>query len=375
MKSLLLAGGLMAAALSGATAETYRASNYNTDNEASSQVMKWFAEEIAKATNGEIAFEVFTGGSLLPAKTSLQGIGDGVAQMGFQISVLTPSDLPLTNSISGYGFVLPIPTAIGAAYADWVMHDPAANAEFTSHNVIPVGGFSTPTYPIICNTSKPVTELEQLKGLKIRFPGGLITKLAKDLGAVPVTMPAPEIYQALQTGQIDCAGILAAFLNLDSTLDEVSKSVTLLGWSPAFYSPIQIYNADFWKGLTTEQRAAIIKLVARAHAKLQVRLNSDNQKALDTTRGKGHPIVEPGESIKKAVADWIAAGVGDMASVAKDTYGVQDPQALFASFDPYVKKWENLIANVKDQASEEELYALFAEHLYKDIDPATYGIK
>jgi len=132
------------------------------------------------------------------------------------------------NSLAGFGFVEPDPVTIGAAVADWLMHDPAAQKEWLDHNVVAFGGFSTPSYPIICNTAEPVTSLKQLKGLKIRWPGGVNAKLTEDLGGVPVNIPGAEIYQALQTGQIDCAGVPATWLNIDNSLDEVSKSTTLV---------------------------------------------------------------------------------------------------------------------------------------------------
>ena len=87
--------------------------------------------------------------------------------------------------------------------------------------------------------------------------------------------------------------------------------MTLLGWEGSFNSPLQLFNKDFWQSLTDDQRAEIIKLAARAHAKAQIDFNSSNQKALDTTASKGHPVVEPNESIQNAVQEWIDNGLGD----------------------------------------------------------------
>ena len=374
IKALLLAGGVGLMAATSVAAESYRMAHFQPEGETTVRTAKWFAEALNEATNGEIAFELFSGGVLLPAKSSLQGIGDGVAQEGFHTSGYTPSELPLSNALSGSGYIVSDPTALGAAYADWVANDPEGQAEFAEHNVVPFGGFSTPGYPAICNTSEPITELDQLQGLKIRFPGGLTSKLAQDLGVIPVNIPATEIYQALQTGQIDCAGILAAWLNIDNSLDEVSKSVTLLGWEGSFNSPLQLFNKDFWQSLTDDQRAEIIKLAARAHAKAQIDFNSSNQKALDTTASKGHPVVEPDESIQNAVQEWIDNGLGDRAAVARDAYGVEDPEALFASFEPYIEKWRELISNMDDPLDEDELTQVFYDNLYGELDPAEYGM-
>lgn len=375
-KTLLLTGGLGLAMASGAAAETYRYSTWLPESESTSTVgREFFVPEVAKRSNGEIEFEMFSGGALMPAKSHLTGTGDGVAQLGFHTSGYTPSDLPIANAVSGFGFVEPDPTTIGFAWADFMMHDPAANAEYQNHNVVPLGGFSTPTYPILCKDETPIVTLDDIKGKKLRFPGGLTANLAEYVGAVPVNIPAPEIYQALQTGQIDCAGIVPLWLNIDNTLDEVVKSVTLLEWTGSFNSPIHLYNKDWWQGLRTDQRQLLIDLAGEATAKIQVRFTVLTDKAYnDAKANKGVVIVEPDASIQNKVQEWKDNGYGGMADIAKNTYGIQDPEALFASFQPYIDKWRGLLEGV-DRADEAKLAALVKEHLVGDIDPDVYGMK
>jgi TRAP-type C4-dicarboxylate transport system substrate-binding protein len=64
-------------------------------------------------------------------------------------------------------------------------------------------------------TTKPVKSLADLKGMKIRTPGGLQTSYIKALGAEPVFMPLGDVYLALETGTIDglvtCPPLVLAF--------------------------------------------------------------------------------------------------------------------------------------------------------------------
>ena len=46
--------------------------------------------------------------------------------------------------------------------------------------------------------------MEDLKGLKVRSPGS-VAGMIKALGATPVSMPMPEVYQALQKGVVEGA--------------------------------------------------------------------------------------------------------------------------------------------------------------------------
>ncbi|WP_417210529.1 C4-dicarboxylate TRAP transporter substrate-binding protein [Antarctobacter sp.] len=373
MTALPLMAALAVSVASGATAETYRFSMWSSDNEGTVIANRQFAEDLAEATDGEITFDFFSGGSIMPPKAHLQGVADGVAHAGQVTSGYTPNEVPLTNSLSGFGFIEPNPTAIGAAFADWVMNDPAALKEWTDKNLVPLGGFSTSTYPLICNTSEPITEVDQLKGLKVRAYGQIGT-LVQDLGGVPVSIPSSEAYQALQTGALDCAALPVSFLTIDNKLVEISKFTTMTEWSPAYTSPQLTLNKDFWQGLTDEQRATILELSARTHARAQIYYNEAAERSIREAQELGHQVVEPGESLKKGLQDWIDAGVGNMAGVATNTYGVQDPEALFASFMPYVEKWGALVRGMENPNDEDALTKLFLDNMYNNIDPATFAM-
>lgn len=374
LKSLIAAASLTVMTAGVTSAETYRLANPLPESDGTSEILRWFAAEIAKETNDEIQFDVSTGAALVPPKASLQATGDGVIQVSFHTSSYTPSELPVANALAGYSFIEGEPAVIAAAWADFAMHEPVQRDEFFNRNVVPMGGFSTPLTPIICNTSAPITELSQFKGLKVRSLG-LTGALVQNLGGVAVNISANEIYQALQTGQVDCAAIFAAWLNIDNKLEEVSKHVTMMDFGGSFNSPMQLYNRDFWTGLTVEQRATVLKVAARAMAKLQLRYYINNDKALALAQEYGLTIDKPGQSIADAMNQWVRDGVGDMAGVAKNTYRIQDPETLLASFQPYVDKWRGLIAGMSDLNNEDELTQVLYDNLFGTLDPASYGVK
>ncbi len=374
LTSMLMAGGFTAALATTAMAESYRLTTYAPPNEAASIHQTWLADTLREKTNGAIDFEIFYASTLVPAKEQMKAIGNGVAHAGFQAMGYIPSDAPLNNALTAYGFIETNPTAIAMAFADWSMHDAGALSQYDKAGVVPFGGFSTPTYPFICNTDEPITSLEQFQGLKVRFPGGANAKLTQDLGGVPVNIPGTEIYQALQTGAIDCAGILAAWLNIDNSLEEVSKSVTLANWTGSYNSPFHLANKSFWQGLTDEQRALYMETTARGTAKMQIFFNENDIKAIEMAKANGHAIVEPDAEFKAAVQAWVDNGVGDMAGVARDTYGIDDPEAFFATFDPYVEKWGKLVRAMDNVNDEDALTQLILDNMMNDLDPAVYGM-
>ncbi|GAH76189.1 unnamed protein product, partial [marine sediment metagenome] len=50
---------------------------------------------------------------------------------------------------------------------------------------------------------KPVYKLEDIKGLQLRSPGGVVTRVVKSWGGTPVSMPMSEAYIALEKGIVD----------------------------------------------------------------------------------------------------------------------------------------------------------------------------
>ncbi|ODS71321.1 MAG: C4-dicarboxylate ABC transporter [Acidovorax sp. SCN 68-22] len=57
--------------------------------------------------------------------------------------------------------------------------------------------------PGLVHTLKPVTKLEDLKGMRIRGGSRVINIMLEQIGAVPVGMPVPQVTEALSKGVID----------------------------------------------------------------------------------------------------------------------------------------------------------------------------
>lgn len=373
-RTLTVATAIGMALTGAATAQDYRMATFDPPNGGAATQQAYIAQQMAERTNGEISFEVFYASSLVPPNRHMQAIGSGVAHAGFHSASYTPSELRLSNAMTGFGFIERDPTVIGMAFADWTMNDPEARAQYTDEGILPFGGFSTPTYPLICNTAQPITSPAQFEGLKVRFPGGSNAALTQHLGGVAVNIPGNELYQALQTGTIDCAGILAGYLNIDNNLQEVAQSVTLTNWSGSFNSPIHLVNLNFWRGLTNEQRQIYFEVTARATAQMQTTYNINDELALNTAREFGLEIVEPDAELQAAVDAWVEDGVGDMAGIASSVHGIEDPEAFFASFQPYLDEWRGLIDGMENVNDVDALTQVILDNMYSGLDPAMYGM-
>jgi TRAP-type C4-dicarboxylate transport system substrate-binding protein len=106
-------------------------------------------------------------------------------------------------------------------------------------------------------TKKPVAKMDDLKGLKLRTPGGHQTNYVKALGGEPVFMPPGDVYMAIETGTIDgivtCPPVVLAF-----KLHEVAKYgvVTTFGC----VSEGMAMNMNTWNKLPDDQKKIVNEL-------------------------------------------------------------------------------------------------------------------
>jgi TRAP-type C4-dicarboxylate transport system substrate-binding protein len=334
--------------------------------------VQW-AKDLAEASNGEINFEVIVGGALIPAQSTMQGVADGLAQSGFHTATYTPSDLPVSNAVADMGFITPDPFIMAFAWSDFMMNEPVGFNEWRDNGVLFGGGYAVPEYNFICRD--PVTTLEDMKGLRVRMPGGGWARFGQEIGVVGVNVPSNEIYTAFERGSVDCTASDTSHLTGGATLMEVAGGVTTLAMSPFYAGVTWAYNPDFWADLTPEQRRTVFDVSAESLARLQVAYAREASEAREQAAANGIAIVEPDASLQEAYDKWVADGVGDMAGIAASTHGIEDPEALFASFQGYVDKWSDLLSGLEQPYTAEALTALLQENLYGPIDVNTWGLE
>ena len=110
----------------------------------------------------------------------------------------------------------------------------------------------------ITNSVRPIVRPEDLKGVKLRVPGGAWrVNMFKAYGANPAPMPFAEVYSALQSGVMD--GQENPFAQIASAkLQEVQKFLSLTGhvYSPAYL----IVSEDFWQKVPKDAQAVLSKI-------------------------------------------------------------------------------------------------------------------
>lgn len=107
-----------------------------------------------------------------------------------------------------------------------------------------------PQQAVFCNF--PIKRLTDLKGKKIRVPGGSSAEFVQALGASPVNIPFAEVTAALERGALDCAttGVPSAYSVGWHEVTTHFLPVAVGGWG---YT-MTVMNGKTWKSLSNDDQ-------------------------------------------------------------------------------------------------------------------------
>ena len=206
LKRTTLAASMFVAALAGVSSaaqakETYtlQYATYLNDAAPQARALKWWADEVEKRTEGAVKVEMFLSSSLLKPTEMLRGVADGRAQMAYIANPYFPGELPL-SSVAGVPFVTSNTEAQMRTFYELYQRNDAYRSEWESNGIHIL--FFNPLSENIVGMSDPVIGIDDLQGQSIRSVG-YITQVLNILGANPVAIPAPEIYESVLRGTID----------------------------------------------------------------------------------------------------------------------------------------------------------------------------
>jgi TRAP-type C4-dicarboxylate transport system substrate-binding protein len=220
-----------------------------------------FKKELEEKSKGRIRVTIHPGGALAPAAAHYENIVAGAFDIGWTLQGYTPGRFPLSGIVE-----LPFlwSSAQEATRVFWQLFEefPAVQNEYRDVKVLAIW---THDLGQLYTTSKPVRTLEDLRGLKIRAPGPVQTSMLRALGAVPLNMPAGEMYDALERGVVD--GLVTGNSAIKSyRLEKLVKHATLAQFYVA--TMIVAMNQQSYKKLSSEDRTLVDSLTGRRMAML-----------------------------------------------------------------------------------------------------------
>lgn len=229
-----------------------KCASHTTKNQPPSLAYVAWGKEIEKRTNGRIKCEFYWGQSLVKAVDSLKGVGAGMADVALDVAFYHASYTPFATAV-GLGFITSAVDAAAKAQNDLLEEFPVFKDSYEQHNVKVM--FFQPFPPNIAAFTFPVQKLDDLRGKKIRALGTL-TDVMDKLGATPVGIPFPDIYESLSRKVIDgyTGNIISGVYGVK--LHEVAPYHVDFGYGNYGAMGI-IMNKDKWNSLPKDIRKTI----------------------------------------------------------------------------------------------------------------------
>ncbi|MCM3706608.1 MULTISPECIES: TRAP transporter substrate-binding protein [Cytobacillus] len=214
-----------------------------------------FSEEVAKVTENRVKFKIYPGGALGGPKDTYDNIVTGIMDAGWGLQGYNAGKFPIHSVLQ-----LPFLTGGNGAELSVVaqkLYDTFPEIQKEYEDVKLLWVHAADPYAIITN-GKAVRSFEDAKGLKLRTPSVEAGKMIESWGATPVSLPAPEIYDAMQKGVID-GGVLPVAAIKDFNLFDVVDYVTLGDFNTSIYYVAM--NKSSWDKILKEDQEKIDELI------------------------------------------------------------------------------------------------------------------
>jgi TRAP-type C4-dicarboxylate transport system substrate-binding protein len=297
------------------------------------QTMKQFCDSVNNYTNGSVKITFYSVGQIADVKELVEVVRTGAIAMGTTAPVHYPSVFPFNSVLQMYATAFKSPEQAAYIWRGLYRDIPEIQEEYAKQNQYCLNRTVLAKYVTL--SKKPIRNLEDLKGLKIRdFPGKYFPAMMRKVGASSNPIPMADAYEGLSRGLID-----AAMMNTPTIESlkfyETAKYICMpVGTFIAFHVSI---NLDVWNSFTLEIKKAFIRAANEWGANnLELQLTMEN-KSNEFLKTKGVQFIEFDQK------DWkkLLAMGGDIWLAAKD-FLVNDLKVNESVVDKFIKRWREL---------------------------------
>lgn len=149
----------------------------------------------------------------------------------------------------------------------WAVHDayhahPYIQKELAGWNAMPYSSNLLPQYEFIGKGKSPKT-LADFKGMRVRAIGGIGAAM-KNIGAVPTSVPATEVYTSIERGTVEAASFPSTYAHAAYKIHEVGSWFTT-NLAPGTQACPTLINRNAWAQIPAQYQ----KLFEEARPKVK----------------------------------------------------------------------------------------------------------
>jgi TRAP-type transport system periplasmic protein len=284
-----------------------------------------FGKDIETKTNGRVKVNFHPGGTMVPPHQTFDGVLKEIVDIGETSFAITPGRFPMMEALD-------LPTEANNS----IVMTKLANEFYKKFkpkelDAVKVLFLTAPSQQYL-HTKKPVRKLEDLKGMKIRCAGGAVVNLVKALGAVPVVMPASDVYDALKKGVMEgtivpwaAVGQFKFYEVVDYTTMNLRTSVSSVG--------MIVMNKAKWNSLPPDVQKTIDALSEEYAQKMAVIWDEKDAESIKAANAYKHQIITLNAAEEER---WVKAAAPIYDDYVKDKTAKGLPAAEALAF---IKDW------------------------------------
>jgi TRAP-type C4-dicarboxylate transport system substrate-binding protein len=256
----------------------YPATNFHTEN------LTQFAADVDKATAGKLKITVHANASLFKANEIKRAVQGGQAPIGEVLLVNFENENPIYGA-DGIPFLA---TGYSDAKKLAAAQKPVLDKLLGAQGMKLLYTVAWPPQGIY--TNKELNTVADMKGLKWRAYSPATAKIAELVGAVPVTIQAAELSQALATGVVN-SYMSSGSTGYDSkTYESIKMWYDTQAWLP---KNAVIVNTAAFNALDKPSQDAVLKAAAEAEVRGWKLSEEKNQWYVNALTEKGMKIMKP----------------------------------------------------------------------------------
>lgn len=306
------------------------------ENPSSRATEDWMAK-VEEHTDGRVSFEQFYAGSLCSATEGLPCARDGRADLAFTSVNFHPAEFPLSNAVA-VPFVSTDAQAQLETFSQLYREHEGFRAEHDAQGVHVL--FFTSIAPSVMGANEPVASIDDLSGKQVRAIAFMVDAL-DIIGANPVAIDSPEIYESMQRGLIDVwfAYPMDAAV-LDTSLEEVTDYITYPGLG-TYVSVHTVMNDSVWDSLPDD----IQQVMTEASAEIEDAFIDDYQvpaeeEACDTILSSGTTFTVWSEDEQQRWEDAIGDTIVESWIAESERLGAPDPAGFLEEYQSLLADFE-----------------------------------
>jgi TRAP-type C4-dicarboxylate transport system substrate-binding protein len=282
---ILATAAAMAIASAVSAQESYDLKFQSSDNSgtAAFEVQQAWAEHVGEMSDGRIQVEMLPVGSIVEYNETLDAVGAGILNGHITDSSYftgkDPAFALIGNPVGAYSS----PEELRAFFNDG--GGTALYNEILNPYGVQFIGPAAQT-PESGPSTVPIDSVEDLQGVKIRAPEGMVQSAFAAAGASPVNLPQSEVFTSLDMGVISAADATTLATNDSMGLHDVAKHPIYPGFHSLPLNEVSINKAT-WDGMSPEDQQILTDSVTWYAEQLAERIRARDEEVAEKLRAGG----------------------------------------------------------------------------------------